>query len=112
MIGSWFIVVVFCFVVEPFCLSLFYFILNLNQHTMSKQHAMSRRAGRGKQGACMTKVDGYNNDISLQVKPIIDDWERRMVNEYISRNIDGVSPNHCWIVKNMMELLMEEMLGK
>ena len=35
-----------------------------------------------------------------------------MVNEYITCNIDGVSPNHYWIVKNMMGLLMEEMLGK
>ena len=60
----------------------------------------------------MTKVDGYNNDISPQVKSIIDDWERRLVNEYISCDIDGVSPNHYWIVKNMMGLLMEEMLGK
>ena len=60
----------------------------------------------------MTKVDGYNNDISPQVKSIIDDWERRLVNEYIARDIDGVSSNHYWIVKNMMGLLMEEMPGK
>ena len=42
----------------------------------------------------MTKVDGYNNDISLQVRSIIYDWERRLVNENIARDIDGVSPNH------------------
>ena len=60
----------------------------------------------------MTKVDGYNDDISPQVKSIIDDWERRLVNEYISSDIDGVSLNHYWIVKNMMVLVMEEMLGK
>ena len=35
-----------------------------------------------------------------------------MVNEYIARDIDGVIPNHYWIVKNMMGLLMEEMIGK
>ena len=60
----------------------------------------------------MTKVDGFNNDISPQFKSIIDDWERRLVNENIARDIDGVSPNHYWIVKNMMVLLMEEMLEK
>ena len=60
----------------------------------------------------VTKVDGYNNDISPQVKSIIDDWESRLVNEYIARDIDGVSPNHYWIVKNMMGLLMEEMIWK
>ena len=112
MIGSSFIVVVLCFVVEPFCVSLFYFILNLNQHTMSKQRATSHHASRGQGGVRVTKVDGYNNDISPQVKSIIDDWERRLVNENIYRAIDGVSPNHYWIVKNMMGLLMEEMLGK
>ena len=47
----------------------------------------------------MTKVDGYNNDISPQVKSIIDDWERRLVNEHIARDIDGLSPNHYWIAK-------------
>ena len=35
-----------------------------------------------------------------------------MVNKNIAHDIDGVSPNHYWIVKNMMGLLMEEMLGK
>ena len=50
----------------------------------------------------MTKVHGYNNDISLQVKSIIDDWERRLVNENNARDIDGVIPNHYWIVKNMV----------
>ena len=42
----------------------------------------------------MTKVDGYNNDISPQVQSIIDDWERRMVNKNLARDVDGVSPNH------------------
>ena len=60
----------------------------------------------------MMKVDGDNIDISPQVKSIIDDWERRMVNENIAHDIDGVRPNHYWITKNMMGLLMEEMLGK
>ena len=79
---------------------------------MSKQRATSCHAGCGKQGARVMKVDGYNNDISPQVKSIIDNWERRWVNEYIARDIDEVSSNHYWIVKNMMGLLMEEMLGK
>ena len=79
---------------------------------MSKQRATSRRVGRGQWGVSITKVDGYNNDISPQVKSIIDDWERRLVNEHIARDIDGVIPNHYWIVKNMMGLLMEETLGK
>ena len=79
---------------------------------MFKQRATSRRAGCGKRGVHVTKVDGYNNDISPQVKSIIDDWERRLVNENIASDIDGISPNHYWIVKNMMGLLMEEMLGK
>ena len=93
------------FVREPFCLSLFHFVLNLNQHIVSKQRATSHHAGHGQRGARVTKVDGYNNNISPQVKSIIDDWERRLVNEYIARDIDGVSPNHYWIVKNMMGLL-------
>ena len=84
----------------------------MNQHTISKQRATSHRAGRGKRGAHITKVDGYKNDISPQVKSIIDDLERRLVNKYSARDIDEVSPNHYWIVKNMMGLLMEEMLGK
>ena len=58
----------------------------------------------------MTKVDGYNNDISPQVHSIIDDWETRLVNENLTHDIDGGSPNHYWIVKNMMGTLMEEML--
>ena len=73
---------------------------------------MSHHARRGKQGAWVTKVNGYNNNISPQVKSIIDDWERRLVNEYNAHDIHGVSPNHYWIVKNMMGLLMEEMIGK
>ena len=83
---------------------------------MSKQRATSRRAGSGRgraqQGARMTKVDGYNNDISSQVQPIIDDWERRLVNKNLARDVDGVTPNLYWIVKNMMGSLMEEMLEK
>ena len=60
----------------------------------------------------MTKVDDYNNDISLQVRSIIDDWERRMVNENLAWDVDGVTPNLYWIIKNMMGSLMEEMLGR
>ena len=60
----------------------------------------------------ITKVDGYNNDISSQLQPIIYDWERRLVNKNLARDADGVSPNQYWIVKNMMGSLMEEMLEK
>ena len=92
------------------------FVLHLNQHTMSKKRAMSRCAGSdhgcGQRGACITKVDGYNNDISPQVQSIIDDWERTMVNKNLAHNVDGVSPNLYWIVKNMMGSLMEEILGR
>ena len=79
---------------------------------MSKQRATSRHAGHGPRGACLAKVDSYNIDISPQVKSIIDVWEMRLVNNNIARDIDRVIPNHYWIVKNMMGLLMEEMLGK
>ena len=83
---------------------------------MSKRRATSHRAGSGRgraqRGASMTKVDGYNNDISTQVQSIIDDWERRLVNKNLARDADRVSPNQYWIVKNMMGSLMEEMLEK
>ena len=35
-----------------------------------------------------------------------------MVNKNLARDIDGVSLNQYWIVKNMMGSLMEEILGK
>ena len=60
----------------------------------------------------MTKVYGYNNDISMQVQSIIHDRKRRLVNGILASDIDGVSPNQYWIVKNMMGSLMEEMLKK
>ena len=77
---------------------------------------MSRRAGSGcghaQRGVRVTKVHGYNKDISPQVRSIIDDWEMRLVNKNFSHDIDGASPNNYWIVKNMMGSLMEEMLGR
>ena len=60
----------------------------------------------------MKKVDSYNNESYPQVQSIIDDWETRLVNENLTRDIDGGSLNHYWIVKNMMGTLMEEMLGR
>ena len=59
---------------------------------------------------CVTEVDGYNNDISPQVQSIRDDWEKRLVNENLARDIDGGSLNHYWIIKNMMGSPMEEMI--
>ena len=83
---------------------------------MSKQRATSRRAGSGRgraqRGAHMTKVDGYNNDISSQIQSIIDNWERRLVNKNLAHDINGGSLNHYWIVKNMMGSLMAEILGR
>ena len=60
----------------------------------------------------MKKVDGYNNEISLQVQSIIEDWETRLGKENLARDTDGGIPNHYWIVKNMMGTLMEEMLAR
>ena len=59
-----------------------------------------------------TKIDGYNNEISPQVQSIIDEWEIGLVKENLARDTDGGSPNHYWIVKNMMGTLMEEMLAR
>ena len=54
-------------------------------------------------------INGYNNEISSQVLSIIDEWETKLVKETLANDIDGGSPNHYWIVKNMMGMLMEEM---
>ena len=50
----------------------------------------------------MTNIDGYNNEISPQVQSIIDDWEIRLVKDNLACDTDGGSPNHYWIIKNMM----------
>ena len=60
----------------------------------------------------MKKVDGYNNEISTQVQSIIDEWEIRLVKDNLAHDIDGGSPNHYWIIKNMMGMLIEEMLAR
>ena len=96
------------------CLSLLGFVLHLKHHTMSKHRGTFHRAASGcshsQRAMQVTKVDGYNNDISLQVQSVIDDWEERLVNENLARDINGGSPNHYWIIKNMIGSLMEEIL--
>ena len=42
----------------------------------------------------------------------MDEWEIRLVKDNIARDTDGGSPNHYWIIKNMMDTLMEEMLAR
>ena len=90
--------------------------MHLDHHTMSKQRGTSHRVASGhdpaERGAHVTKVDGYNNDISPQFQSIIDDWETRLVKENLAHDIYGGRPNHYWIVKNMMGTLMEEMLPR
>ena len=83
---------------------------------MSKQRGRSRRSvsggGRSERVKQVTNIDGYNNEISTQVQSIIDEWEIRLVKENLTCDIDGGIPNHYWIIKNMMGMLMEEILAR
>ena len=60
----------------------------------------------------MKNIDGYINEISPRVQSIIDEWEIRLVKDNLGHDTDGGSPNHYWIIKNMMGKLMEEMLAR
>ena len=82
---------------------------------MSKQRGLSHRSVSGgdhsQRVVQVTKIDGYNNEISLRVHSIIDEWEIMLVKENLVRDTDGGISNHYWIIKNMMGTLMEEMLA-
>ena len=50
--------------------------------------------------------DGYASGVSMSVRNLIDEWEARLINENLARDIGGGHLNHYWITKNMMGSLM------
>ena len=47
----------------------------------------------------------------MHVHVLIDDWEGLLVNEQLATGRGGGKINHYWLIKNMMGVLMEDMLG-
>ena len=56
--------------------------------------------------------EGYDTDVSMPMRVLIDEWEAHLVTENLARGRGGDQINHYWIIKNMMGTLMEEMISK
>ena len=55
--------------------------------------------------------EGYKADILMLIRVSIDDWEGRLVNEQLAIGKGRGKINHYWMIKNVMGVLMEDMLG-
>ena len=55
--------------------------------------------------------EGYEAGISIPIRVLIDDWEGHLVNERPDTGRGRGKINHYWLIKNMMGVLMEDMLG-
>ena len=53
----------------------------------------------------------YEARISMPVQELIDSWEFQLVNEHLATDRGGRKINHYWLIKNMMDTLMEDRLG-
>ena len=50
--------------------------------------------------------------VSMHVRCMIDEWEYRVVSENLASGLNGSKINHCWMVKNMMAMLMKDLTNK
>ena len=56
--------------------------------------------------------EGYEAGISIPIRVLIDDWEGHLVNERPDTGRGRGKINHYWLIKNMMGVLMEDMLRR